>query len=46
VFSYALSAKIPEPATMITFGMGLAGLAWARRRRGAVRSALLGDEPI
>ena len=46
VFSYALSAKIPAPATMITFGMGLAGLAWARRRRGAVRSALLGDEPI
>jgi hypothetical protein len=24
---------IPEPATVLTFGMGLAGLGWARRRR-------------
>lgn len=33
VFSYALAASVPEPATIITFGMGLAGMAWSRRRR-------------
>jgi hypothetical protein len=38
VFSYALSAKIPEPATIVTFGMGLAGLGFIRRRRLARRA--------
>ena len=33
VFNYVLSANIPEPATIITLGAGLAGLAFARRRR-------------
>jgi hypothetical protein len=32
VFNYALLAAIPEPATILTFGIGMAGLAWARRR--------------
>lgn len=32
---YAVSASIPEPATMILFGTGLVGLAWVRRRRAA-----------
>jgi hypothetical protein len=40
VFSYLLSANIPEPATIVTFGMGLAGLGWVRRRRAARRSAI------
>jgi len=40
VFSYLLTANIPEPATIVTFGMGLAGLGWARRRRAARRSAI------
>jgi hypothetical protein len=40
VFSYLLTANIPEPATIITFGMGLAGLGWARRRRAARRSGI------
>jgi hypothetical protein len=40
VFSYLLTANIPEPATIVTFGMGLAGLGWARRRRAARRSAV------
>ena len=35
MFSYVLAAKIPEPATMVTFAVGLAGLGWARRRRAA-----------
>jgi hypothetical protein len=39
-FSYLLTANIPEPATIVTFGMGLAGLGWARRRRAARRSAI------
>jgi len=30
---------VPEPATIVTFGMGLAGLGWVRRRRNARRSA-------
>jgi PEP-CTERM motif-containing protein len=33
VFNYILSANVPEPATVLTFGVGLAGLGWARRRR-------------
>jgi hypothetical protein len=33
MFAYVLTASIPEPATVITFGIGLAGLGWARRRR-------------
>jgi mucin-22 len=40
VFTYLLTANIPEPATIVTFGMGLAGLGWARRRRNARRSAV------
>jgi len=40
VFTYVLTANIPEPATIITFGMGLAGLGWARRRRNARRSVI------
>jgi hypothetical protein len=43
VFSYLLTANIPEPATIVTFGMGLAGLGWARRRRAARRSAISTD---
>jgi hypothetical protein len=39
-FLYLLTANIPEPATIVTFGMGLAGLGWARRRRAARRSAI------
>ncbi len=39
VFSYLLTANIPEPATIVTFGMGLAALGWARRRA-ARRSAI------
>jgi hypothetical protein len=38
VFNYVLTANIPEPATVVTFGMGLAGLGWARRKRAARRS--------
>ncbi len=38
-FTYFLVANIPEPATVVTFGMGLAGLGWVRRRRAARRSA-------
>jgi hypothetical protein len=34
VMAYLLDPDvIPEPATVLTFGMGLAGLGWARRRR-------------
>jgi len=33
VFGYLLVADVPEPSTVLTFGMGLAGLGWARRRR-------------
>ena len=40
VFTYLLTANIPEPATIVTFGIGLAGLGWVRRRRNARRSAL------
>jgi hypothetical protein len=40
VFSYLLTANIPEPATIVTFGMGLAGLGWARRRRATRRSTI------
>jgi len=40
VFTYLLTANIPEPATIVTFGMGLAGLGWERRRRNARRSAV------
>jgi hypothetical protein len=43
VFSYLLTANIPEPATIVTFGMGLAGLGWVRRRRAARRSAISTD---
>lgn len=32
-FTYYLSANIPEPATIVTFGMGLAGLGFVRLRR-------------
>jgi hypothetical protein len=43
VFNYLLTANIPEPATIVTFGMGLAGLGWVRRRRAARRSAISTD---
>jgi hypothetical protein len=43
VFTYLLTANIPEPATIVTFGMGLAGLGWVRRRRNARRSAIAMD---
>jgi hypothetical protein len=43
VFSYLLTANIPEPATIVTFGMGLAGLGWARRRRAVRRSTISTD---
>jgi hypothetical protein len=32
-FTYILTASVPEPATIATFGAGLAGLAFMRRRR-------------
>jgi hypothetical protein len=33
--NYSPNAAVPEPATLAVFGLGMAGLAAARRRRGA-----------
>jgi hypothetical protein len=42
IFSYVLTASVPEPATVVTFGVGLAGLGWARRRRAKRITASVG----
>jgi hypothetical protein len=42
VFNYILTANVPEPATVLTFGVGLAGLGWARRRRAKRTAAPVG----